>query len=76
MQKTKKLSAWPVGCLTQIALGSPVVQDGVVIDFHDGWIGGRKFPFDFAGFALNVSLLHEVLFRLCPIILLILPNAY
>jgi beta-1,3-glucuronyltransferase len=60
IQGTKGVSAWPVGCLTEIAIGSPIVQGGRVIGFHDGWIGGRRFPMDFAGFAINMDLLHKV----------------
>lgn len=52
---------WPVGLVTKVGLSSPVLNDqGVVVDFFDGWIANRKFPVDMAGFAVSVQLVIEV----------------
>ena len=55
---------WPVGLVTKVGLSSPVVKNGVVVDFYDGWIANRKFPVDMAGFAVSIKLLLEVLTQL------------
>lgn len=47
----------PVGLCTKFGLSSPVVKNGKFIGFYDGWIAGRKFPVDMAGFAVNVEFL-------------------
>jgi beta-1,3-glucuronyltransferase len=58
---------WPVGLCTDFGVSSPIVQNGKVVGFYDGWSGLRKFPVDMAGFAinlqlfLNVSLFNEML---------------
>lgn len=36
-------------------LSSPIVRKGILDGFYDGWIGGRKYPVDMAGFAVNVK---------------------
>ncbi|CAG0899395.1 unnamed protein product, partial [Darwinula stevensoni] len=54
MRWTKKVSMWPVGLVGHLGLSSPVVIDGRVIGFYDGWIGGRRFPVDMAGFAVGI----------------------
>lgn len=45
---------FPVGLVTHFALSSPVVRDGQFAGFYDGWIGGRQYPVDMAGFAVSV----------------------
>ena len=60
MRSTKKVSMWPVGLVTHLGVSSPIVKDGKIVDFYDGWIGGRKFPVDMAGFAINVDFLRKV----------------
>lgn len=57
MRWTKKVSMWPVGLVTQFAVSSPVIKNGKVVGFYDGWIAGRKFPVDMAGFAVNIEFL-------------------
>lgn len=57
MRYTKKVSMWPVGLITKYGVSSPIVRNGTVSGFYDGWIGGRKFPVDMAGFAVNVNFL-------------------
>ncbi|KAH9366797.1 hypothetical protein HPB48_014430 [Haemaphysalis longicornis] len=37
-------------------LSTPVVHEGRVIGFYDPWFGGRIFPLDMAGFAVNLRL--------------------
>ncbi|GAB6020043.1 Galactosylgalactosylxylosylprotein 3-beta-glucuronosyltransferase 2 [Chamberlinius hualienensis] len=59
MRWTKKVSMWPVGLVTQLGVSTPVVKDGHVIDFYDGWVSTRKFPVDMAGFAVNVGFLKS-----------------
>lgn len=58
MRWTKVVSMWPVGLVTQLGVSTPVVRDGKVVDFYDGWIASRKFPVDMAGFAINVGFLR------------------
>lgn len=55
MRYTKKVSMWPVGLVTKYGLSSPIVRNGTLAGFYDGWIGGRKYPVDMAGFAVNVQ---------------------
>lgn len=55
MRYTKKVSMWPVGLVTKYGLSSPIIRDGKLAGFYDGWIGGRKYPVDMAGFAVNVQ---------------------
>lgn len=59
MRYTKKVSMWPVGLVTQFGVSSPIIREGKIKGFYDGWIGGRKFPVDMAGFAVSVKFLHE-----------------
>lgn len=60
MRNTKKVSMWPVGLCTRTGLSTPIVKNGKLIGFYDGWIAGRKFPVDMAGFAVSVKFLLEV----------------
>lgn len=50
---------FPVGLVTKLGVSSPVVRNGTIDGFYDGWIAGRKFPVDMAGFAVSVKFLHE-----------------
>uniref|UniRef100_A0A0A1XJ63 Galactosylgalactosylxylosylprotein 3-beta-glucuronosyltransferase n=1 Tax=Zeugodacus cucurbitae TaxID=28588 RepID=A0A0A1XJ63_ZEUCU len=59
MRYTKKVSMWPVGLVTKFGVSTPIIRDGKITGFYDGWIGGRKFPVDMAGFAVSVKFLHE-----------------
>lgn len=58
IRTTKTVSMFPVGLCTKFGLSSPVLRDGKFIGFYDGWVAGRKFPVDMAGFAINVGFLH------------------
>lgn len=60
MRNTQKVSMWPVGLCTRTGLSTPIVKDGKLVGFYDGWIAGRKFPVDMAGFAVSVKFLQEV----------------
>lgn len=55
MRYTKKISMFPVGLVTSFGVSSPVVRNGFIDGFYDGWVGGRKFPVDMAGFAVSVK---------------------
>ncbi|XP_021916423.1 uncharacterized protein LOC110828218 isoform X2 [Zootermopsis nevadensis] len=57
IRTTKQVSMWPVGLCTKFGLSSPVVVNGTFVGFYDGWVAGRKFPVDMAGFAVNVQFL-------------------
>jgi hypothetical protein len=60
IRTTKRVSMWPVGLCTKFGLSSPVVVNGTFVGFYDGWVAGRKFPVDMAGFAVNVQFLLQV----------------
>ena len=60
IRKTKKISVFPVGLLSGRPVSTPVVKNGEIVDFYEGWIGGREFPIDMAGFAFTVKVLKEV----------------
>ena len=49
-----------MGLVTELGVSSPVVQDGRVVAFFDGWSGGRLFAMDMAGFAVSIQLLKQV----------------
>lgn len=55
MRHTQKVAMWPVGLVTKFGLSSPIIRNGKLAGFYDGWIGGRKYPVDMAGFAVNVK---------------------
>lgn len=57
MRATRKVSMWPVGLITKLGVSSPVVKNGRIDGFYDGWIAGRTFPVDMAGFAISVEFL-------------------
>lgn len=48
MRYTKKVSMWPVGLITKFGVSTPIVKNGTISGFYDGWIGGRKFPVSFS----------------------------
>jgi Glycosyltransferase family 43. len=60
IRTTKRVSMWPVGLCTKFGLSSPVVVNGTFVGFYDGWVAGRKFPVDMAGFAVSVEFLLRV----------------
>ena len=51
---------FPVGLISGRPVSTPIVKDNKIVDFYEGWIGGREFPLDMAGFAFTVKLLKEV----------------
>ncbi|KMQ95166.1 galactosylgalactosylxylosylprotein 3-beta-glucuronosyltransferase p [Lasius niger] len=59
IRKTKTVSMFPVGLCTKFGLSSPILKNGKFAGFYDGWVAGRKFPVDMAGFAVNVRFLHQ-----------------
>lgn len=50
---------FPVGLVTSVGVSSPIVVNGTITGFYDGWIAGRKYPVDMAGFAVNVKFFLE-----------------
>lgn len=56
---TKRVSMFPVGLITNLGVSSPIVRNGEFSGFYDGWIGGRKFAVDMAGFAVSVDFLLQ-----------------
>ena len=44
LRLTKTLSFFPVGLVTKPGLSSPIVREGKIVGFYDGWISNRKFP--------------------------------
>lgn len=59
IRKTKRVSMFPVGLCTKFGLSSPIIKNGKFVGFYDGWIAGRKFPVDMAGFSVNVKFLLQ-----------------
>ncbi|KAH8296710.1 hypothetical protein KR054_010100 [Drosophila jambulina] len=59
MRYISKVGMWPVGLVTKTGVSSPIIQEGKLVGYYDGWIGGRKYPVDMAGFAVNVKFLKE-----------------
>ncbi len=53
---------FPVGLVTQAQLSAPIIDtsSGKVVDFYDGYLAGRKFPVDMAGFAVNLGYYRRV----------------
>ncbi|XP_050527025.1 galactosylgalactosylxylosylprotein 3-beta-glucuronosyltransferase P [Daktulosphaira vitifoliae] len=59
IRDTQRVSMWPVGLCTKTGLSTPIVRNGSLIGFYDGWIANRKFPVDMAGFAFSVNFLKK-----------------
>ncbi|XP_076346076.1 uncharacterized protein LOC143244745 isoform X2 [Tachypleus tridentatus] len=59
MRFTKKVSMWPVGLVGKYGISSPVIKNGKLIGFHDFRMKYRRFPVDYASFAVSVSLIRE-----------------
>ena len=60
MRWTKKVSMWPVGLVTSYGVSSAVIRNGTFVEWYDGWLRGRVFPVDMAGFAFSVEILLRV----------------
>ncbi|XP_046988273.1 galactosylgalactosylxylosylprotein 3-beta-glucuronosyltransferase P-like [Schistocerca americana] len=59
VRSTERVAMWPVGLIGNYGLSTPVVVDGRLAGFYDGWISQRKFPVDMAGFAVSVEFLLQ-----------------
>ncbi|KAH8379300.1 hypothetical protein KR009_004102 [Drosophila setifemur] len=59
MRYISKVAMWPVGLVTKTGVSSPIILKGQLVGWYDGWIGGRKYPVDMAGFAVSVKFLNE-----------------
>ncbi|OXA64823.1 galactosylgalactosylxylosylprotein 3-beta-glucuronosyltransferase P [Folsomia candida] len=55
IRTVEKVGMWPVGLITHFGVSSPVVRDGRVTGFYDGWVANRKYAVDMAGFAVSVD---------------------
>jgi len=55
IRHTRRVAMFPVGLVTKLGVSSPIVRGGKVVGFYDGWLAGRKFAVDMAGFAVNVN---------------------
>jgi hypothetical protein len=62
MLEITSVGVWPVGAMYTGYVSSPIVsmKEGIVLGFFDGFSKTRTFPVDFAGFAINLQLLHDV----------------
>uniref|UniRef100_A0A182JQH0 Galactosylgalactosylxylosylprotein 3-beta-glucuronosyltransferase n=1 Tax=Anopheles christyi TaxID=43041 RepID=A0A182JQH0_9DIPT len=59
LRHVRKVAMFPVGLISKYQVSSPVVKNGTITGFYDGWLGGRKYPLDMAGFAVSVKFLHS-----------------
>ena len=50
-----------MGLISKLGVSSPVVRNGRIVGFFDGWMGNRVFAVDMAGFAVNVKTIKKVL---------------
>ncbi len=60
LAKTESVSVFPVGFVGQKnkpGVSSPIVKEGKVVGFSDGWFASRVYPIDMAGFAIEVDFL-------------------
>ena len=57
MRSTKKISVWPVGLVGGLGAEGPVCENDTVVNWHTSWATDRKFPLDFAGFAIHIDVL-------------------
>jgi hypothetical protein len=62
MLEITSVGVWPVGAMYTGYVSTPIVsmKEGTVLGFFDGFSKTRTFPVDFAGFAINLQLLHDV----------------
>jgi len=61
IRAVKTIGMWPVGLVTHYGISTPVVKNGKITSFYDGWVANRKFPVDMASFAFSVKLLLQVI---------------
>ncbi|XP_053671812.1 galactosylgalactosylxylosylprotein 3-beta-glucuronosyltransferase P [Anopheles nili] len=59
LRHVRKVAMFPVGLISKYQVSSPIVKNGSITGFYDGWLGGRKYPLDMAGFAVSVKFLHS-----------------
>jgi len=56
---------FPLGLYNGGPISFPVLnKNGTFLNFYDVWVGGRKYPVDMAGFAVNVQHFVEVNFNI------------
>ncbi|XP_052864689.1 galactosylgalactosylxylosylprotein 3-beta-glucuronosyltransferase P [Anopheles cruzii] len=59
LRRVRKVAMFPVGLISKFQVSSPIVKNGTITGFYDGWLGGRKYALDMAGFAVSVKFLHS-----------------
>lgn len=59
MTKIKKVGIWPVGLVGGLSAEQPIVDKdtGRITSYKTGWMPGRAFATDMAGFAINLTLI-------------------
>lgn len=57
IRSVRKIGVWPVGIVGGMLVETPVVENGGVVAFNSIWKPHRTFPFDMAGFAVNITLI-------------------
>ncbi|XP_063711839.1 galactosylgalactosylxylosylprotein 3-beta-glucuronosyltransferase 3-like [Symsagittifera roscoffensis] len=67
LKETKKISLFNVDFLSNGSYGGPIVENEKIVGFQISWYGGRKFPVDMAGFAINVDFMSSKNFPTFPI---------
>ncbi|CAK5067689.1 unnamed protein product [Meloidogyne enterolobii] len=58
----QKIGVWPVGIIDGMLVETPLLEtltNYTVNGFNSRWKPERPFPMDMAGFAINISLIHE-----------------
>lgn len=55
IRKTRRVSVFPVGFVSGRPVSTPVIKNGRIVEFYEGWIGGRTYPLDMAGFAVTIK---------------------
>uniref|UniRef100_A0A182J5H0 Galactosylgalactosylxylosylprotein 3-beta-glucuronosyltransferase n=1 Tax=Anopheles atroparvus TaxID=41427 RepID=A0A182J5H0_ANOAO len=58
LRHVRKVAMFPVGLISKYQVSSPIVKNGTITGFYDGWLGGRKYPLDMAGFAVSILTWH------------------
>ena len=57
MRSTKRVAVWPVGLVGGLGAEGPICENDTVVNWHTSWATDRKFPLDFAGFAIHIDVL-------------------
>ena len=55
IRKTQRVSVFPVGLVSERPVSTPIISQGQITEFYEGWRGNRTYPIDMAGFALSIK---------------------